>query len=342
MRIFIYEFVTGGGWYDVDPTRCPGGSLLAEGRAMVEAVARDFLEMKDVEVAALHDVRMRLQPPASKNCLHKVASSSEGEAKFLEQAAVSDFTLIIAPEFAGHLLRRTYAVERLGVKLLSPSAEFVATASDKWRSYQFFRANDIPTPQTWLLDRESLRLPDAAWPLVVKPIDGCGSQGVQLLTSPMDGIDWSEIPCKAIVQPYCAGKPASVAYLKHDITYWQLPACRQTVSSDGRFAYLGGDTMLSADQAQRACHLADAPRGLKSIGYFGVDLILGDAEDGSQDYVIEINPRLTTSYVGLRALSNTNLAQAMLDVTQGREPHLDWKPGRVRWSADGVVEYFEP
>jgi predicted ATP-grasp superfamily ATP-dependent carboligase len=79
-----------------------------------------------------------------------------------------------------------------------------------------------------------------------------------------------------------------------------------------------------------------------TIGYVGIDLILGEAEDGSQDYVIEINPRLTTSYVGLRALSNTNLAQAMLDVAQGREPQLDWKPGRVRWSADGVVEYFEP
>ncbi len=118
MRVFVYEFVTGGGWYDVDPARAPGGSLLAEGRAMVEAVARDFLEIKGVEVAALHDVRLSFQPPASKNCLHQVASRSEGEARFLEQAALCDYTLIIAPEFAGHLFRRTFAVERLGVKLL--------------------------------------------------------------------------------------------------------------------------------------------------------------------------------------------------------------------------------
>jgi predicted ATP-grasp superfamily ATP-dependent carboligase len=78
------------------------------------------------------------------------------------------------------------------------------------------------------------------------------------------------------------------------------------------------------------------------MGWLGIDLILGEADDGSQDYVIEINPRLTTSYVGLRALSNTNLAQAMLDVALGHEPHLNWKPGKVTWSADGVVEYVGP
>jgi predicted ATP-grasp superfamily ATP-dependent carboligase len=341
MRIFLYEFVTGGGWYDVSAD-APSGSLLAEGRAMVEAVARDFLEIKDTEVATLHDVRLKSPPPSSKNCLHSVASREEGEARFLEQAAVADFTLIIAPEFDDHLLRRTYAIERLGVKLLSPGAEFVALASDKWRTYQHYLANGFRTPQTWLLDRDHLQWPDVPFPLVVKPIDGCGSQGVQRLNSSHDELDWSEIPGKAIVQRYCAGTPASVAFLKHDVTYWQLPICRQILSSDGRFTYLGGDTPLSDDQVQRAIHLANAPRVSKSGGYFGIDLILGEAADGSQDYVIEINPRLTTSYVGLRALSNTNLAQAMLDVAMGREPQLDWKPGRVRWSADGVVEHFEP
>ena len=34
----------------------------------------------------------------------------------------------------------------------------------------------------------------------------------------------------------------------------------------------------------------------------------------SGDRVIEINPRLTTSYVGLRALARFNLAEALLAV----------------------------
>jgi predicted ATP-grasp superfamily ATP-dependent carboligase len=58
-------------------------------------------------------------------------------------------------------------------------------------------------------------------------------------------------------------------------------------------------------------------------GYVGIDLILGDATDGSQDVVIEINPRLTTSYVALRQHYRTNLAAAMLQVIAGQPCELE-------------------
>lgn len=308
---------------------------------MLHAIATDFLEIPEVEVAVVHDARLPFAPLASGGCARSVASREEAEDAFLQQAAVADFVLIIAPEFEGHLLRKTWAIERLGIKLLSPNSEFIAITSDKWRTYQYFRANDVRTPETWLLDRQNPQLPDEPFPLVVKPVDGCGSQGVQLLSSEKDEIDWSEISGDAIVQPYCSGTPVSKAYIKRESWYWSLPTCRQILCAKSRFQYLGGDTNIPAHLASRAMHLASHPRVFNSVGYFGVDLILGDAEDGSQDYVIEINPRLTTSYIGLRALSRTNLAQAMLDVAEGREPQLAWKPGYVRWSADGSVEYFE-
>ena len=47
-------------------------------------------------------------------------------------------------------------------------------------------------------------------------------------------------------------------------------------------------------------------------GFVGVDLILGADAEGREDLAIEINPRLTTSYVGLRALLHGNLAGLML------------------------------
>jgi predicted ATP-grasp superfamily ATP-dependent carboligase len=69
-----------------------------------------------------------------------------------------------------------------------------------------------------------------------------------------------------------------------------------------------------------------------------VDLVLGDAADGSRDWAMEINPRLTTSYLGLRTLATTNLAEAMLRVVRGEpisEPR--WRRGTVRFQADGTV-----
>jgi predicted ATP-grasp superfamily ATP-dependent carboligase len=74
-------------------------------------------------------------------------------------------------------------------------------------------------------------------------------------------------------------------------------------------------------------------------GYVGVDVVLGDTEDGSQDQAIEINPRLTTSYIGLRRLARDNLAEALLALMAGQHvPSPRWHAGSVRFWPDGMVE----
>jgi hypothetical protein len=71
------------------------------------------------------------------------------------------------------------------------------------------------------------------------------------------------------------------------------------------------------------------------LGYVGVDVLLGD--DG-QDWVIEINPRLTTSYVGLRALAASNLCEALWRIVRGAaDVQVDWRAGSVAFTADGSV-----
>src|SRR5262249_49480309 len=119
-----------------------------------------------------------------------------------------------------------------------------------------------------------------------------------------------------------------------------LPAAQQ-LSSDGRFRYQGGHLPLPAFLAGRAVQLAGkavaAVPGLQ--GYAGVDLVLGNAVDGSEDCVIEINPRLTTSYVGLRVLAETNLVEAMLQVVQGENvPQIRWRRGTVHIRPDGTIQ----
>jgi predicted ATP-grasp superfamily ATP-dependent carboligase len=101
-----------------------------------------------------------------------------------------------------------------------------------------------------------------------------------------------------------------------------LPACKQVLSDDGCFRYCGGQLPLPEPPDDRARRLAlAAVRTLpKPQGYLGVDLVLGDDPQGHGDAIIEINPRLTTSYVGLRALARENLAGAMLAVARGQQP----------------------
>src|SRR5262249_27211100 len=108
-----------------------------------------------------------------------------------------------------------------------------------------------------------------------------------------------------IVQPFVPGVAASVAFLFGPGRCLALPPAAQRLSEDDCFRYLGGSVPLPPPLAERARRLAwTAVETLPDLrGYVGVDVVLGDATDGSADWIIEINPRLTTSYVGLRALA---------------------------------------
>ena len=108
-----------------------------------------------------------------------------------------------------------------------------------------------------------------------------------------------------IVQPFVPGRPVSVAFLAGTESLVALPAAEQCLSPDGRIAYLGGRLPLDANLQDRAHRLAElAVRAVPGLaGYFGVDLGTCASADGRDDEIIEINPRLTTSYVGLRKLA---------------------------------------
>src|SRR5262249_45352566 len=117
-----------------------------------------------------------------------------------------------------------------------------------------------------------------------------------------------------------------------------LPAVEQRLSQDGRFTYLGGRAPLDAPLQARARSLAE--RAVCPVpglaGYFGVDLVLGDSADGRDDTIIEINPRMTTSYVGLRKLARGNLMQTLLRLAVGEPPDLmEWHAKEVRFHPDG-------
>ena len=110
---------------------------------------------------------------------------------------------------------------------------------------------------------------------------------------------------------------------------------KQRLSRDGRLRYLGGEIPLTPELAARAVAISgrsvDSVRGL--LGYVGVDVVLGS--DPDRDRVIEINPRLTTSYIGLRNLANFNIAETMVRIFDDKPvTQLDWKQGLVEFTVE--------
>ena len=311
MRVVVYEWMTATG-----TGREPGSpahGMYREGRAMRDAVAEDLSRVAGVSVSVYPDDTVRNEP--------------------------GWWQLLIAPELSGTLVQLVEGVALSGRPLLGPSVEAARLTSDKLRLAAHWRGHGIPTPAT------TDRAPTAceAFPVVWKPRDGAGSTDTFLIRDRFEltaAIAARDPERPMILQEFVPGRAASAAFLCGPRETIPLLPTFQSLSDDGRFKYEGGELPIPPDLAERAVNLgrravACVPRVL---GYVGGDLVLGDAPDGSRDAAIEINPRLTTSYLGLRALADFNIAEAMLSVSTGEAAGaLKWKPGRVRFGPDGAV-----
>lgn len=334
LRLFVYEWITGGGL--VSESGALPDSLLREGLAMARAVADDARSAGH-RVTLLRDLRVpELHAPDGK--LIEIAGRAEHDEAFERLAEESDATLLIAPETDAALLDCVRRAERAGAALLSPGEAFVAVASDKQRTAETLAPNGTPTPRAVVLNPEEALPKSFDYPAIVKPLDGAGSQDTHVVAHAGDRPPAYAWPRR--LEKYLSGVPASVAVLGvAGGETLALPPCRQRISADGRLTYLGGSCPLAPGLADRATRLA--LRAIEAmptlVGLAGIDLVLGDAPDGSLDAVIEINPRLTTSYVGLRRAARGGLVNAMLSATRGERPRIEFDPRPLAFDADGAV-----
>jgi predicted ATP-grasp superfamily ATP-dependent carboligase len=333
MKLFIYEMICAGGLGEDPPA-----SLRAEGWAMLAALVEDFERARGVQTLTLLGSFCRAR--LGRFC--HVASQEEEPAVFRDMVIRADAVLLIAPEFDGHLARRTRFVQDAGKMLLGSSVAAVELAGDKWALAAHLARHGVPTPPT-------IRLAAAlgpervacSFPAVCKPRYGAGSQATFLVHSQehfalcranadaeMPGADF-------VLQPLAPGLVASVTFLIGPSQRLALEPAEQILSTDDRFRYLGGRLPLPPLLAHRAKRLGEravaTTEGLH--GFVGVDLVLGAAADGSADAVIEINPRPTTSYIGLRQLAEDNLADALLQLARAnRIPPIRWRRGPLEFA----------
>jgi len=335
MHVFLYEWATGGGLVE-EPSRIPP-SLLIEGTAMLSALARDFSAIEGSRVTLLRDIRLdEFEAPDCE--VIEIHSRSHHAEEMERTASEADFSLILAPEIDNVLAKTVANVRAAGGNLLAPSNEFVSLTSDKERTAQRLHAGGVPVPSSVLFDADEQCLPaDFRYPAVLKPVHGAGSQNTLLVSSARD--EPPPYPWARRLEEFCSGIPASVSFLCGPEHRVPLAAFRQHLSEDGRFTYLGGSILWETDLAERAHQLADRALAAlpPALGYVGVDLVLGNAPDGSEDIVFEINPRLTTSYVGLRAATKHNLASAMLENFAGRTVRPEFRLDPLEFSVTGAV-----
>lgn len=305
--VLVFEWCCGGGLL-IDGHRPPAtDSLLAQGRQMLTAVCTD-LQHAGANILVPVDPRWSLETDAQQMT---VTQTDTVEEQLMQMANRVDNVLIIAPESGGRLEQCLDWLRDIRANVLNPTSRFTSLCSDKHRLQNYLAQRNIDVPlggsvdNLWSL-RHSL---DQSHGWVIKPRDGCGSEGLEFVRY----ID-ADLPgaCQpqTRIEEFVPGTAVSVSAICGRDRVELLPALRQQFDGwpVGRFTGCVDD--LPAETAARAQRLAHKVIAVlpKTKGYFGIDMVIGE-----RDVVIEVNPRITMSYPVLREKVDFNMAARMLD-----------------------------
>lgn len=306
VKIFVCEYVTGGGLY-----REPLPSSLArEGDLMLQSLLGDLAELPQLELLTTRDARLPLLAGPV-----EVVTVGQGEIWSCWQDCLARCDLLwpVAPESGGLLERMSGLAGLTGKRLLGSAPQAVALAASKHATAAALASCGVPVVPTFRSGALPAELP-GAW--VAKPDDGAGCEDTRCFA------DWQALTAwlaarpdrrRFVAQPFIAGEAASLSMLCLNGEARLLSCNRQLIElDDGAFRYhgsvLNGMAQHWAAFERMAQAVAAALPGL--TGYVGVDLMLS----GNELLVMEVNPRLTTSYVGLRRAIGCNPARLALDL----------------------------
>ena len=309
MILLIAEYVTGGG-LRAEPI---SAALLREGSLMLEALLRDLSEATDARLVVLRAAHLAL-PESSPSRVEWITldPNDDFESCFRRCLESCDAAWPIAPETGGVLERLCQMAETAGKPLLTSPVAAVRIAASKLETVQRLAAHGIPVVPTALYDGSA---PPAGFPVVVKPDDGVGCEGIRLVeTLEAWRVMAKDKPTgRCVVQPWLEGEALSLSALfSHGSARLLSGNCQYLARENGKFILKGCGVNAAHDREGGFQRLAEhVAAALSELwGYAGIDLI---QSDGNLQ-VLEINPRLTTSYAGLRAATGSNPAGMVLEL----------------------------
>ncbi|MCM2372432.1 ATP-grasp domain-containing protein [Aporhodopirellula aestuarii] len=360
-RVFIAEYLSGGGMFDTPPHAIPD-SLLGEGSSMWRAMVEDFSRWAHVRTPV--DPRLKFPKFDTPN-IEVVAMETcpAPWSQWISVASGCDFAVVIIPENDGLLTKGISLMRAAGIEVLAPNGNAIGLTGDKWATAKWLHKEDIAHPVTWCIERRTKSTQERPYvcsrplsagktsPLfsdfpeggyIVKPRDGCGAMDVRRYNELEPAL--ASMQEREITQQRLVGRSASVVLTGHRTSgkVNMLPAVWQTIEDvpreigdDGhatsQLVYRGGCGPVPAEMQLRAQALVS--RVIQALpgkfsGFVGIDLILG--KNANHDAVIEINSRLTTSYIGLRRMTDQNLTRLVFDVSE-KVPTISVPTESVQW-----------
>lgn len=311
MRVFICEFVTAGGLRGRDLPE----TLVPEGTRMRDALIADVEALPGVGGLLLaHDDRL----PAPQDSSIPIGPNDDPWAVWTSLAAEADVVWPVAPETQGLLGRLVGRMREQCEHVVACALPAVEVCSSKLLTAQYLAAASLPHVPTF---RAATPPPELLGPVVTKPDDGAGCENTRRWDSVADALPDPDL----IIQPFIAGTPASLSVLVRPEGATLLTVNRQHLSERDGVLSLNGLTVGAMAPDERLERLVPAVvaaiPGLSGI--IGIDVILTPAGP----VVVEVNPRITTSYAGLHRSLAVNPAAFLREfIRDGRLPAMPHLP----------------
>jgi len=309
LRLLICEYVTGGGFLG----RPLPASLAREGDMMLAALVKDVAGVGGIEIATVRDGRLRdVDLPAT---FRVVSAPDDPWLVWRNAVQAADAVWPIAPETGGALTRLSELVIAAGRTLIGSRPPAVTLAASKLATAEHLAAHGIavvPTVPAEVALHDGLPSGPDGW--VVKPDDGAGAESTRLFRQCDEMRRWLVAAAERnnlVVQPYVEGVPASLSALCQNGRAWLLSCNRQEIAiENGEFRFRGSIVGGLEQRRPRYEPIAAAVAAAmpELWGYVGIDFIAAAAGP----FVLEVNPRLTTSYVGLGRAIGMNPAALVL------------------------------
>jgi predicted ATP-grasp superfamily ATP-dependent carboligase len=312
MRLLVFEFITGGG-FNNQPLPA---SLLQEGYLMRNALLDDLSSIADLELFVLQDVRLSQADLAAKGRWQTIIVAQQVALQTLLLARQSDYDAVwlIAPETDGILSAWCEFFSAQGKFLHTSGAVAVVKCQDKLETTKLLQQTSIACVPSSVYD-DTTRYQGGNW--VIKVNDSVGCEQVYLIQSIED---WHKVSASLIshkvyiIQPFISGRVLSLSCLFYQGKAYFICCNQQHIHTEQQQFVLSACTVnIQSNNNHRYQELCQkiASAMPQLFGYAGIDFIQTEA---GEDLVLEINPRLTTSYAGIKQALGVNVAELVLNL----------------------------
>ena len=303
MKHFLFEFITGGGLIG----QTLPDSLVREARMMVQTLLKELIECGHYKITITRDSRV----DSFGRDVTEHTINTPFKKILPELVRKYDICWLIAPETGNCLYNLTDLFMQNASIFIGSDLNAVQTTSSKLITCNILENANICTPETKLLKDV---IPDSKSGWIIKPDDGVGAENCIYVSDRLSLLEYMTIKenDNYIIQPFIEGEHMSMSLFVYNKNIQLLSCNKQEITLKNNLISLAGigvNEFLSYKDQMKELAESIVPAIPGFSGYIGIDLI----RSNNKFFVIDINPRFTTSYAGISASLGINITEKILN-----------------------------